>query len=187
MHDNKMLSNVTKAYLCRFYDILDIMIKDMTYAELTNSISHNYIVQMIPHHMAAIEMSHNILQYTTFVPLQNVALNIIEEQTKSIENMKQVLDQCCVLQNNPQDLCLYQRNFTQITDTMFTKMKNACTTNNINQNFMREMIPHHQGAIHMSKNLLLFNICPELILIVKTIIKSQSQGVIQMQNLLRCF
>lgn len=40
------------------------MIQGMTDDELDESISHNFIVQMIPHHKAAIEMSQNLLQYT---------------------------------------------------------------------------------------------------------------------------
>ena len=91
----------------------------MTEPTLTDSISHNFIVQMIPHHQAAIEMSHNLLQYTTFVPLQNIALHIIESQTKSIEHMKQALDICSELQNTEQELCLYERYFHQITQSMF--------------------------------------------------------------------
>ena len=53
------------------------MIQQMNSAQLSNSISYNFIVQMIPHHKAAIEMSCNLLQYTTLVPLQEIALNII--------------------------------------------------------------------------------------------------------------
>lgn len=37
----------------------------MTGVCLTDSISGNFIMQMIPHHTAAIEMSANILKYTT--------------------------------------------------------------------------------------------------------------------------
>lgn len=70
------------------------MIEEMTSAKLTNSISHNFIVQMIPHHQAAIKMSQNILKYTTLLPLQNIAKNIISEQTKSIEAMKEILGVC---------------------------------------------------------------------------------------------
>lgn len=55
LHDN------TKAYLFQFYQILDTMIQKMTEADLSDSISHYFIVQMIPHHKAAIKMSYNIL------------------------------------------------------------------------------------------------------------------------------
>ena len=158
----QQFSDVTKNYLCRFYKILDEMIEGMTNAELTSSLSHNFIVQMIPHHRAAIEMSENLLQFTTFVPLQHIAQNIINEQTKSIENMQKVLSHCARLSNSEQDLCLYDRRFRQITQTMFSQMCNACSDNNINADFMREMIPHHQGAIKMSKNVLQYPICPEL-------------------------
>lgn len=66
MYCGEQFSDVTKQYLCCFYEILDNMIEEMTNAKLTNSISHNFIVQMIPHHQAAIKMSQNIL------PIYNV-------------------------------------------------------------------------------------------------------------------
>lgn len=184
MYRQKRLSNVTKAYLCCFYKILEIMIEGMTRAELTDSISHNFIVQMIPHHMAAIEMSQNILQYTTFIPLQEIALNIINEQTKSIENMHNVLTNCGKFENSHEDLSTYQKHFTHIIQTMFKQMQNARITNNINKNFMREMIPHHKGAIRMSKNALQYNICTNLVPILNSIIKTQQEGVHKMEMLL---
>lgn len=124
MHCNPRLSDVTKTYLCRFYEILETMIAEMTNAERTDSLSHNFIVQMIPHHRAAIEMSHNILQYTTLIPLQNIALNIIDEQTKSIKNMQQILGLLLQDDKPSADICLYQKRFQQITYTMFTQILN---------------------------------------------------------------
>ncbi|MDO4300269.1 MAG: DUF305 domain-containing protein [Clostridia bacterium] len=180
------LSNVTKDYLSIFYYILDEMIKGMTGAELTDSISHNFIVQMIPHHKAAIEMSENILKYTTNIPLQNIATQIISEQTKSIENMEKILCSCSCLNNSPRDLSMYQRRMNQIMKTMFCEMENAPDTNNINADFIREMIPHHRGAIEMSKNALQYDICNELKPIIYAIIVSQQRGIAQMQQLLRC-
>lgn len=126
------------------------------------------------------------MQYTTFVPLQRIAQNIVNEQTKSIEDMQSVLTHCAQLSNSQQDLCLYERRFRQITQSMFSQMRNACSDNNINANFMREMIPHHQGAIRMSKNVLRFPICSELDPILQAIITSQEKGVQEMQHLLRC-
>lgn len=186
MNESQRLSNVTKDYLCNFYEILNEMIVGMTNVELTDSLSHNFIVQIIPHHQAAIEMSKNILQYTTCLPLQNIASNIITEQTKSIEDMKTALRQCSQLCNSQTDICLYQNAFHQITQTMFSEMQNARVTNSINVNFMREMIPHHKGAIRMSENALRFEICPELVPILEAIITSQKKGVCEMERLLRC-
>ncbi len=185
MYKECRLSDVTKAYLSRFNCILDEMIEGMTTAELTNSISHNFIVQMIPHHRAAIEMSENILKYTTFVPLQEIAQNIISEQTKSIENMRRIECECSECINPKCDVCLYQRRVDQIMKTMFNAMGNAAAANNINADFMREMIPHHRGAVEMSENALQYDICCGLRPILKAIITSQLKGIMQMQRLLK--
>ncbi|MCQ4022111.1 MULTISPECIES: DUF305 domain-containing protein [unclassified Ruminococcus] len=174
-----------KRYLCNYYEILDDMIIGMNCAKLTDSISHNFIMQMIPHHRAAIEMSENLLMYTNFVPLQRIAQNIVKEQTKSIENMERALMNCEIVINTQLDLCRYKKCYDRITRMMFSQMRNACSDNNINADFMREMIPHHQGAIRMSKNALRYPICSELNPILQAIIKSQEKGVQEMESLLK--
>lgn len=186
MNHTCALSNVTKDYLSEFYCIFEQMKKGMTNAKLNDSISHNFIVQMIPHHRAAIEMSENILKYTTNIPLQQIATQIIIEQTKSIQNMEAILCSCEKLDNTQQDLCLYQRRVDHIMHTMFEQMEHACSDNKINANFMREMIPHHEGAVRLSETTLQYPICEELIPILDSIIRSQKRGIRQMQQLLRC-
>ena len=91
MNQSCRLSENTKRYLERYYCILDEMIAGMTGAEQTESISYDFIMQMIPHHQAAIEMSKNLLCYTTNLPLQGIAENIIREQTESIGQMQAAL------------------------------------------------------------------------------------------------
>ena len=180
--NEQQYSNVTNEYLSQFYEILSEMIKGMTEVELADSISHNFIVQMIPHHMAAIEMSENILRYTTRIEVQNIAENIIVSQTKSIENMKAALEKCSELMNSESDLCTYECNLDKIMQTMFTEMHDAPAVNNVNADFLREMIPHHQGAIKMSENALRFDICPELVPILEAIIISQKEGRKECRN-----
>lgn len=181
-----ILSNVTKQYLDEFYCILEKMIQEMTQVHLNNSISQNFIVQMIPHHKAAIEMSENILKYTTNITIQNIAERIINEQTESIEKMEEAQSDCACFENTQKDLYLYNQKNEKILQTMFYGMKKSQSTNRINCNFMREMIPHHEGAVRMSENALKYDICPELIPILKSIITSQKHGIMQMTNLLRC-
>lgn len=186
MGPSNELSLVTQDYLAAYRCILQGMIQKMCGAALKNSVSYNFIVQMIPHHEAAIEMSRNLLKYTTFLPLQGIALSIIEEQTKSIENMKAVLCSCHEQCSSEETLCRYQERLAPIFQTMFRRMENACAVNSINMNFIREMIPHHRGAVEMSEATLQFDICPELRPILQAIISSQKEGIVQMQELLRC-
>ena len=186
MIDQREFSNVTKKYLSRFYDILDAMIWEMSNADLTDSISHNFIVQMIPHHRAAVNMSCNLLQYTTLVPLQDIAVSIVNEQTKSIEHMTKILSDCSGLKSPRDELQLYMQRYHQISQTIFAKMGESFASNDINADFMREMIPHHKGAIQMSENALQFPVCPELTPILQTIVTSQKKGVQEMECLLQC-
>lgn len=185
MNCTQQLSGDTQKYLRRFYEILDEMINGMTGAQLTHSISHNFIVQMIPHHRAAIEMSESLLKYSDFAPLQRIAENIIREQTQSIKDMQKALPRCETKLNSRLDLSRYAKRFGNITQVMFSQMRSACSDNNINADFMREMIPHHQGAIRMSRNALQYPICPQLDPILEAIITSQERGVREMERLLR--
>lgn len=184
--NRQCLEPCTITYLDKFYCIFDKMMRGMTGAALSCSISYNFIVQMIPHHQAAIAMSQNILQYTTNRSLQEIAAGIVAEQTKSIEDMEKIMDFCSGYENAQEELCIYLSKVNAIMNRMFHKMSHACATNQVNCDFMREMIPHHEGAVEMSKTTLQFGICPQLVTILDAIISSQERGIIQMQNLMKC-
>ena len=183
-HECQFSSN-TQTYLERYQEILDEMIEQMSSIVPADSISGSFIEQMIPHHRAAIEMSKNLLQYTTNIPLQNIALNIVSSQEESIQQMLMVEPDCLALPNTPAELNRYWRENCRILQIMFREMSAACANNNIDANFMREMIPHHQGAVRMSENALRNPICPRLVPILSAIISSQKKGIREMQCLLR--
>lgn len=184
---NCTLSHVTSSYIEEFYKILDTMIEEMNAADTNNSISYNFITRMIPHHMAAINMSKNLLQYTTCIPLQAIAESIISEQEKSIDDMTSVLPVCEKLINCVPDVEQYECRISKIMQSMFSEMSSACTNNQLNADFIREMIPHHLGAVNMASTALSYTICPELRPILASIITSQKKGIRQMQRLLRPF
>lgn len=177
-------SKVTTQYLNTFNCILNRMIEGMNCANLTDSISHNFITQMIPHHKAAIEMSENILRYTTNLTIEEIAENIICEQTKSIAAMEAALPRCANLTNSNECLCRYQAQIEPVFHTMFRRMKTAQASNNINCCFLWEMLPHHEGAVAFSEITLDYDICPQLQPILESIITSQRRGICQMERLL---
>ena len=69
--------NYVSDYLGLYYAIVNEMAVGMTDATISDSISHNFIVQMISHHEAAIQMSRNLLHYTKSEAMINFANNII--------------------------------------------------------------------------------------------------------------
>lgn len=186
MTNQYRFNDCTKDYLTRFYEILDNMIRNMECVKTDDSISRNFILQMIPHHQAAIEMCRNVLPYTDNQTLRRIAADIISAQTRSIQNMQSVFGQCSRDANSCQDLNLYNRRYQQVTRVMFHGMETACADNRIGANFIREMIPHHEGAIGMCENALRYCICPGLAPILEAIISSQTKGIEEMRQLLRC-
>ncbi|MFQ9516174.1 MAG: DUF305 domain-containing protein [Eubacterium sp.] len=180
------LNDRTREYLNKYYCILDHMIQGMTEVRLSDSISYNFMVQMIPHHRAAIEMSENILGYTDNQTLQTIAENIIKAQTESIANMESILCKCMEVTDSVVCLENYQCRMDKIMQNMFCRMDNARAANQIDCNFLWEMIPHHMGAVEMSQTTLRFGICADLKPILEAIIISQKRGIMQMRQLQRC-
>lgn len=74
----------------------------------------------------------------------------------------------------------YLKQYDKILNEMVTKMENSPRCININLNFVNEMIPHHEGAVQMCKNLLKYPIDPRLKNIAETIIKEQTRGIEQL-------
>lgn len=178
------LSNNTTLYVEQFQCTFKEMTEQMSSVVVAESISASFIRQMIPHHRAAIAMSENLLRFTTNIALQNIALNIICSQQKSIENMTAIYMRCQSCMNYPREVFYYKRGNDPILNNMFREMQSACTDNNIDTNFIREMIPHHRGAVLMSENALRFRLCPELVPLLEAIIASQKEGIQQLEQLL---
>ncbi len=174
-----------KRYLSRFDEILNQMAEKMLSQEVTNSITINFIQCMIPHHQAAIYMSENLLEYTTYQPLQQIAKNIIKRQTEGIEQMKEIARTNYGYQNMIQDIKCYEEKYLEITKNMIERMKNTPKCVYINLDFTNEMIPHHEGAIAMCKNLLSYRIDPRLKAVADAIIKEQSKGVEELKEVQR--
>ncbi len=170
-------------YLTRFDQILNQMEIEMLSAYIVNNITIDFIRCMIPHHQAAIYMCENLLQYTEYPPLQEIAKDIIKTQTRGIEQMKEIEITTKGFESSPIDVRCYMEEYIKITCNMIYKMRNSPRCNNINLNFTNEMIPHHEGAVEMCHNLLRYYIDPRLKQVAENIIKEQSKGIKQLKEI----
>ncbi len=172
-----------RKYLNRYEQILKEMAEKMLFQNISNSITINFIECMISHHQAAIFMCENLLEYTKYQTLEEIANNIIKTQTEGIEQMQEIAKTTYGFSNMPQDVNCYMEKYFEITKNMIEKMKNAYRCININLNFTNEMIPHHEGAIAMCENLLKYRIDPRLECIADSIINEQSKGVEELKRI----
>ena len=170
-------------YLHMFDEILCQMSNRMLSFNTTSNITINFIECMIPHHEAAIYMSENLLTYTNYRPLYEIAKGIIKMQTTGIAQMREIVRTTQTRWNTQRDVLSYEERYLEITKNMINKMKNSPRTPNINYDFTAEMIPHHEGAVEMCNNLLRFPIDPRLRIVANNIIKEQSRGIIELKEI----
>lgn len=184
MENTVGLSNVTVEYLEKYEKILQKMMHEMSDVKTTCSISENFIQQMLPHYLAAIEMSENILRLTTDLGVQELALCIVKEQKENIEKMKAIQYSCHFFQNSPYEVYDYMYGFIEIAEVLFYEMCSAPLSNSVNVNFLQEMIVHYTGGLRLVYNLLRFCICQELIPILQGFIQTQFEQIELMYKLL---
>lgn len=161
------LINENRKYLYEYFQILNNMENKMLNALVTDNITINFIRAMVVHHQAAIYMCQNLLRFTNDEPLEESARNIISVQTKEIAEMRDVALTTSGYSNSRRDVNFYEKAFLSITKKMICRMRNVPRSNNINLNFVNEMMPHHEGAIRMCENVLKYRIDPRLVEIVK--------------------
>lgn len=176
-------TNETRKYLCAFYQILNTMENKMLSAPITDNITINFITAMVPHHQSAIYMCQNLLRFTDYELLKNIAENIISIQTRGIGHMREIAITSYGYSNTRRDISLYERAYFSITRNMLCRMRNAPISNNINLNFIDEMIPHHEGAIRMCENVLKYKIDPRLVDIANSIIVEQTNEVKELKEI----
>lgn len=175
--------NRVKNYLIRFDEILNTMECKMLLKPNCDNITIYFINCMIPHHQAAIYMCENLLNYTEYEPLIKIANNIITTQEAGIKEMREIRCTTQGYESCQEDMKKYMAKYLEIVKNMINNMRNAPKGIDINLNFICEMIPHHEGAIRMCKNLLEYNIDPRLKEVAESIIKEQSEGIKELEKI----
>lgn len=172
-----------REYLRHFDEILYKMKDKMLSFNMTSNITINFMECMIPHHEAAVCMCENLLTYTNYKPLYEMSKSIIKMQTQEISQMKDMLKTTKTCSNMPNHVNYYESKYLIITKNMIDKMKNSARIQNINIDFTSEMIPHHEGAIEMCNNLLMYPIDQRLVILANEIIKKQKEEIIKLKKI----
>ena len=170
-------SPATKAY----ETAMSGMMKGMM-APATGKPDLDFVQGMIPHHQGAVEMAKIVLQYGKDPEIKKLAEGVVKAQESEIAVMNDWLSKTdkAALPASPES--------AKANDgAMSTMMKNMAGTysGNADVDFVKGMIPHHQGAIDMAKVALQYVKDPMLLKLAGDIVSSQTSEVTFMNDWLK--
>ncbi|MEI3355823.1 MAG: DUF305 domain-containing protein [Clostridia bacterium] len=170
-------------YSYQFDQILCNMALEMVTQDITNSITVNFIKEIIPHNLAAMYMCQNISVYTNYPAIIGISESIVKTQKDMIEKMKEILKTTKGYINSSQNVNMYIGQYFKLTQNMINNMKNVARNQNINLDFTNQMILHYEGGIEIENNVLKYYIDRRLKKIIEDNILLQKRMVEEMRNL----
>lgn len=180
------LAKAEKGYNEEYNIIFNNMMKAMNAAPNTGNVNLDFVLEMIPHHEGGINMAKAIVKYGSNSNVKKIAENIIKSQEAQIPIMQELKTK---FEKEPlsdkKDSEKYLKTYNTVKDKMFKEMQGVKVTDNVDANFLQQMIYHHEGAIGMAKDILKFTKDPELKKLAENIITTQSKGVSEMKALLK--
>ncbi|MEH1941444.1 MAG: DUF305 domain-containing protein [Nostoc sp.] len=146
-----------------------------------------FLDAMIPHHQGAVEMANVAQQKSKRPEIKKLADNIIKSQNQEITQMKQ-WRQAWYPKAGDKPMA-YDSQMGHMMEMSSDQMKAMMMSQDLGAadaefdlRFINAMIPHHEGAVTMAKDVLSKSKRPEIKQLAQEIIKAQSTEIKQMQQ-----
>ena len=139
-----------------------------------------FIDTMIDHHQGAIDMALLVETRASHDDLKMLARTIIADQRAEIEQMRKWRLQW--FRDAPQAVNMKMPGMTEGMQGMDLKKLDLLKANEFDLEFVRQMVPHHEGAVTMAKELLKQTQRPELKDLAENIVKAQTDETARMKS-----
>lgn len=180
--DHSAMSNATDSAATKSYaTAMTQMMKDMMVPASAKP-DLDFVQGMIPHHQGAIDMAKVVLQFGKDVEVRALAEGVVKAQDGEIAVMKNWL-----ATTDHGTLPIVPNSVKANEQAMSVMMKNMAVTytGNADVDFIKGMIPHHQGAIDMAAVALEFAKDPAVLTLAEQIVSAQKSEITFMTDWLK--
>lgn len=146
-----------------------------------------FVDAMIPHHQGAVEMAQEVLAKSQRPEMKKLAEDIIAAQNREIEQMKQWRTAWYPKADSKPMAWHAQMGHMMAMSpeqiqAMMMKGDLGAADNEFDLRFLNAMIPHHEGALVMAKDVLSKSKRPEMKKLAQEILTSQEKEIDQMKQ-----
>jgi len=134
-----------------------------------------FLDTMIVHHGGAIDAAQLVATRAQHEELRQLAKAIIADQQREVAKMKQWRSQW--FGDSPQAVNMDLPGMRDGMEDMDLSKLDALKENDFDLEFIRQMVPHHEGAVTMVNDILTRDVHPELKSLAENIVKSQSNEI----------
>jgi uncharacterized protein (DUF305 family) len=146
-----------------------------------------FLDAMVPHHQGAVEMAREVLDKSQRPEMKKLAQDIIAAQNREIEQMKQWRKAWYPKADSKPMAWHAQMGHMMAMSpeqiqAMMMKGDLGAADAEFDKRFLNAMIPHHEGALVMAKDVLSKSKRPELKQLAQEILTSQQKEIDQMKQ-----
>ncbi|RZJ80954.1 MAG: DUF305 domain-containing protein [Flavobacterium sp.] len=156
-------------------EAMDKSMMDMHKAKITGNAEYDFASMMIPHHEGAVAMAQDVVKSGKSTELIAFSKNVIIAQQQEITMLKEFLKTAS--QTPSANAEAFKKALAASMTPMMDGMAKAKLTNDIDQDFVALMIPHHQSAVDMAKAYLPFATDQKIKLLAQQIIQAQEEEI----------
>ena len=168
IHQHKKVSTISE-------QIIDLMHKPMMQTPFLES------------DQGAIDASEMLLKHSKNQRVRAQAQAIIKEQKAEIKEFESLIPQLQEQKKlySPKEVTLFNNQAKTDMEAMMKAMNETKLHNRIDYDFLSSMIPHHQGAIDASKQILQYTQNEQIKTIAKHIIQTQEKEIETFKTILK--